>query len=223
MTRLPNTLDARTRSLTMAHNAPRHAARIGLAMKALEAGTAQTKGEAAMLAGTSKRALQPALLAPLLARAPELRALDRSSGILEHKTDCDGVEVSMRSVLTGCADASIRILHRVGRKADTELSKSEREQISRAKMLIQLAKDCGLWTEQGQSTMPAEVAAMMARDADRMSVESVTAVEVTRWNRHHGRQDGISPTALRQHHQTLTVETDSQDENPLSVGEGASG
>jgi len=205
----------------MGRNAPLHAAKVGLAMAALESGTAQSKGQARAMTGLGRTALAPAALAPLLARSPDLRQMPSAGSLLDHKTDVDGESVSMRVALSDCADASLRILRRVGRKADTELSKSEREAISRAKMLIQLAKDCGLWTEQGQSTMPAEVQAMLARDADQMSVEHITQVEVTRWNRHHGRQDGISPTALKQHHQMLSVQTVDEERNPLDVGSEA--
>lgn len=203
----------------MAHNAPRHAAQVALAMRALETGQARTKGEATRLVGIGQTALTPGHLAPIVARSPDLRGHRFSREVLEHRTVVDGVEVTMQSALTGCADAALRTLHRVGRRADEPLTKDERDAISRAKMLIGLCKECGLWSDRQASEMPSEVADMMRRDADRMSVESITSVAVTRWNRDHGRQDGISPTALRQHHQMLTVETTGEDENPASVGE----
>lgn len=186
---------------------------VGMAMDALADGRAPDKATAAAMAGLGQGALKPSQLAPLLARAPELRQRQVTS-MMDHVTIVDGEEVSIRDVMTGCADSAVRTLHRVGRRADAGLTKEEQQRVKLAQSLLSMAKDAGLWQENGQSTMPAEVEAMLKRDADKMSVESITAVHVDRWTRHHGRQDGISPTALRQHHALRAVQTIEQDENP---------
>lgn len=174
-----------------AGSAPRHASAVRASLEALQRGVAQTKQQAARLAGIAPLALTPAQLGPLVARSPDFRH-DRQKGrMLDMVTDVDGETVSMRQALSGCAEAALRSLRRHGRRADEVLTREEREALSRAKMLLGLCRESGLWDESGGDNLPAELQAQRMRDmeADAMSVDS--------WMRDYSRTDGIGPTARK--------------------------
>lgn len=187
-----------------------------MAMGALASGAASTKTEARKLAGLGQEALHPRRLEALAARRPEIASAIQSIPMLDWSADVDGAQVTFRDALTDCAMASLRVLKRLGGSWDVGEGKDAPNKLKMAKTLLLLCRDCGLWSENTGNTMPAEIEAMERRQADTMSVESVTQVAVTHWTRDHRRHDGIGPTARRLHAeaqllaQSPVVEADAQ-------------
>lgn len=197
------------------------AARATLAMDAMASGRAINKDEAARMAGIGRQALKPSSLAPLIARSPEMRSTASLGGMLDYAAEVDGEMVTVRAALAGCADASIRTMRRIGRRSDESLTKDEQAALKRAQSLLSMAKECGLWADQGNSALPAEIERQLAAEADKMSVTRITEVAITQWNRDHRYQHGIGPEALRQHYEMQAVRTVDVELNPASVGDDA--
>lgn len=174
-------------------SAPRHASRVAASLEALKTGRVESKSDAVKMAGLGPTALAPSNLSPLIAKSPELRVFGANKGaMLDMVVDHDGVMVSMRETLAGCAEAAARALHDVGRRADSDLTPSEAKKIARAKMLIDLCKTSGLWADDGPDTVGLQqLADMRQREITALSVDSLLA--------DHRRQDQISPTLRKLH------------------------
>lgn len=199
-----------------------HVDKVRLAMEMLASGKARTKDEARELAGLGNYALTPKRLGALIERNPGLReSLAATTPALEHSAECVGedgkpLRVTLRMALQRCADSSVVVLWQHGVSGVQGGDENASKRLKMAKTMIQLCQACGLWAENTGNTMPAEIEAMERRQADTMSVESVTQVAVTHWTRDHRRHDGIGPTARRLHAeaqmlaQTPVVEADAQ-------------
>lgn len=169
-------------------SAPRHAARVLSSLEALKTGRVESKSQACQLGGVGQSALKPSVLLPLVTRSPEMRHLAASKGsMLDMVVDHGGEMVSLRETLSGCAESAAKALQDVGRRAHTDLTPSDAKKIARAKMLLDLCKSSGLWSDDGPDTVG------MAMQADIRKRETA-ALSVDSLLRDHTRQDGISPT-----------------------------
>jgi len=194
-------------------SAPRHAASVMSSLDALKTGRVASKTQACEMAGIGVTALTPARLAPLIAKSPEFRALTGPKGaMLDMVVDHGGVMVSLRETLAGCAESAARALHDAGRRADTDLTPSEARKIARAKMLIDLCKSAGLWSDDGPDAVGIQLQAeLRQRETAALSVDSLLA--------DHRRRDQISPTLRKLH--ALPDSTSDTDSSEPSAGGGS--
>ena len=195
-----------------AGSAPRHAAQARLGLQTLRQGIARTKQEAVQLAGLGRDALAPSSLAPLIARSPDMRASLSRGRMLDMTTDCDGETVSMGKALAGCAEAALRTLARVGRRADQAITREESQALSRAKMLIGLARECGLWDETPHDSLPGEL--------QRLAEAESLAMSPDHWARDWSRTDGVGPT-MRKLRALEVAQTDSDPPTPGEIADSA--
>lgn len=197
-----------------------------LALGALALGEVKTKKEAQHLAGLGNDALHPYRLEKLASQKPELQAQFAALGsMLDFQTDVEGEAVKMRDTLILRAEDCLRVLHLHGRAAIVEGDGKAVARLKIAKTVLCMCRDFGLWADHAPSGAPAELEQMRQRQAETMSVESLTQVTVTTFNRDHRRHDGVGPTVKRQREaaQMLapqTVEVELKPDSPTVESEG---
>lgn len=170
-----------------------------LAMGALALGQVSTKKEAQKLAGLGNDALMPYRLEKLAEQVPGVREQFATLGtLLEFSVEIDGQAVKMRDALLKVAAASVRALHSNADAGILEGDSKAAQSLRMAKTMLLMCQDCGLWQNDSHNGAPAELEQMRQRQAETMSVESLTQVTVTTFNRDHRRHDGVGPTVKRQ-------------------------
>lgn len=198
-----------------------------MALGALAMGKVKTKNEARDLVGLGADALCPYRLERLVEQKPELGArMEALGSLMDFASTINGEVVKMRETLILRAEDCLWVLHSLGREAIREGDGKAVSKLKIAKMVLGMCREFGLWTDQGGAGAPAELEQMRQRQAETMSVESLTQVTVTTFNRDHRRHDGVGPTVKRQREaaQMLapqTVEAELKPDSPTAEQDSA--